>query len=120
MNGYYWTAVAISSDGSHMVAQEPVNGVWMSTDFGASWSQTATSSISPQTMSMSANGQYLYVMDTQADFYTYSLMSNFAGTTTPGTSGSLSGSVSDTVELQYLGGGVFSVLSYTGTDLIAN
>jgi len=121
MSGYYWTAVAISADGSHLVAQEPDLGVWTSTDYGATWTQqTATNSISPQAMSMSANGQYLYVMDSQADFYTYSLTTNYAGTTTPGTGGSLSGSVSDTVELQYLGNGMFSVLSYTGTDLIAN
>jgi hypothetical protein len=57
----------------------------------------------------SADGSKLVALVSNGQIYTS------IASTTPGTSGSISGTSTDAIELRYVGDGMFSVLSHEGS-----
>lgn len=106
-----WQAVASSADGTRLVA--PVNGgqIYTSTDSGLTWTPHGASR-NWYGIASSADGTRLLAPD-----YTGQLYTSIASTSS-GAGGSVSGRQYEAVELQYVGNGVFSVLSYHGTPVV--
>ena len=102
-----WNALFTSADGLRVTAAEYGGRIQTSTDGGATW--VARQSIRNWNgLAGSADGTKLIAV---AEFET--IYSSIASTGI-GNTGMLSGKQFDAVELQYLGGGTYTVLSYTG------
>ena len=104
-----WLSVAMSADGKKLVAGGEYGvGAYVSDDFGNTWVQSAANtSVAYVALASTPNGRRWYGATNSNSII------GFASEpyTTLGTSGSLSGDQFDTVELQYIGGGVFNILS---------
>jgi hypothetical protein len=106
-----WTAVTSSSDGSRLAAVYNTGYVYTSADSGSTWLQRYGAPNAPWTaIAGSADGSKLV-----AAAYNGYLYTSGQGSTTTGTSGSLTGGYQSALELQYVGGGVFIPLSHEGT-----
>jgi hypothetical protein len=112
-----WTAVASSADGSHLAAvydggSDTTPGyLYTSDDSGSTWLQRLGAPNAPWTaVAGSADGSKL-----AAAVYNGYIYTSGQGSTTTGTSGSLTGGYQSALELQYVGGGVFLPLSHEGT-----
>jgi hypothetical protein len=99
-----WLGVASSDDGRRLLAAA-IGGLYASTDGGVSWTPRVSSGIWTAATS-SADGSRLAAAAGQ--------IHTSIASTTPGTAGAISGTSSDAIELQYMGGGTFSVLSHEG------
>jgi hypothetical protein len=102
-----WRGVASSSDGSRLVAVAFGGQIYTSTDSGVSWI-VRESIRNWQGVASSADGNTLLASEIGGQLYT-----TITATTT-GVNGELSGSSTDAVELQYVGNGVFRILSSYG------
>jgi photosystem II stability/assembly factor-like uncharacterized protein len=104
-----WSAAAISSDGATMV----VGGLgrwYRSVDQGRSWSDsTYPAYLTTNGLALSSDGTRIAAA-TSAGLYTSAAS---GASTTTGVAGSISGGQYDSIELQYVGSGLFIVLNYT-------
>ena len=109
LTGNPWQSIASSADGSRLAAVENNGFIYTSVNFGASWAQSDSRVRGWVAIASSSDGSRLAA----AEFggYIYSELAEMG--TTVGTAGSLSGYQYDMIELQYLGGGTFGVLSFT-------
>jgi hypothetical protein len=78
---------------------------------GMDWTQTSATAASWQAVASSSDGSHLVAVVYNGGIYTS------APYTATGTAGSITGSRYDTIELQYIGGGSFNILSSKGYDL---
>jgi hypothetical protein len=104
-----WISVASSADGSKLVAAVFDGQVYTSVDSGVSWTARAVSGSTQLWVSVasSADGSTLVAAPETSQLYIST------ASTTPGT-GSISGAQSDAIELQYVGDGLFDVVSHEG------
>jgi photosystem II stability/assembly factor-like uncharacterized protein len=108
-----WTSVASSADGTKLVAVERGGRIHTSSDSGENW--TAHESIRTWFwVASSADGSRLAAVDFGGNEGGLIYTSTAAITTTLGTDGSISGAQFDAITLQYVGGGMFNVLSHEG------
>jgi len=114
-----WTAVACSSDCRRILASGNYTDgggfVFTSFDFGVTWTQAnVEGGLNGEWLAAasSSSGSRLLVADTN----TGNVFTSLGDQTTPGTAGSLSGGQNDSVELQYVGDGVFIVLAFTNNS----
>ena len=102
-----WISVASSADGSRLVAVAYDGKIYSSADGGVTW--TERDAERPwYSVASSADGSKLVAVLNGGRIYTSTPF------TTPGADGSISGGVSDAIELRYLGNGTFTVLSHEG------
>jgi photosystem II stability/assembly factor-like uncharacterized protein len=103
-----WLSVASSADGGRLVAVASQGQIYTSSDGGVSW--TARESDRPwSSVASSVDGSKLVAAEYGGQIYTSTAM------TMPGPGGSISGASSDAIELQYVGNGMFAVLSHEGS-----
>ena len=105
-----WQSVASSADGSKLVAAVWGGQIHTSTDGGASWTARESERWWVSVTS-SADGSKLAAAVGNSGGRIYTSIP----TTTPGTGGSISGIATDGIELQYVGNGMFAVLSHQGS-----
>jgi len=103
-----WTSLASSADGRKLATAVYSGQIYTSSDSGASW-VPRESDRSWASIASSADGGKLVAVEQTGQIYT-----SPPSTTTPGTGGSISGFSSDSIELIYLGNGLFNVLSHEG------
>lgn len=68
---YIWTSSTVSPNGQYMLVTTSANGVWISTTYGSTWSQTtlpSTSAFSWNFGSISSTGQYMLAASTTGLF----------------------------------------------------
>ena len=108
-----WYSVASSADGSKLVAVASGGQIYTSSDSGVNWAPTSGPQAAPTgnwtSVASSADGSKLVAGAVFDRIYTST------ATTTVGTTGSISGGPSDAIELQYVGNGMFTVLSHSGS-----
>ncbi len=112
-----WWTVASSADGSKLVAGLAIgydNPAYISIDSGATWRASETRGFW-RLLASSADGSKL--VGVLADQSLATIYTSTASTT-PGIGGSISGTSSDTIELQYVGDGMFKVLSHVGSPTV--
>ncbi len=107
-----WRGIASSSDGRYVVAATSGGALYESPDGGVTWRATADAGAWTAVAS-SADGLTLLAGKSGASLYGGVRRS----ATTPGVTGSLSGSQADALQLQYVGGGVFIPISYMSANL---
>lgn len=102
-----WWSVASSADGSKVVAVGDNGAIFTSRDGGAAW--TVHEPVrNRRAVAMSAAGDVIVAPDLFGPIYTS------MATTTPGPAGSIRGTWTDAIELQYVGNGMFSIVSHEG------
>jgi len=102
-----WHAAASSADGSKLAAVTYGGRVYTSTDSGATWTERASDQ-DWQSVASSADGSKLVAVVFRGLIYTSTI------STIVGTNGSITGTQFDAITLQYVGGGMFNVLSHEG------
>jgi hypothetical protein len=101
-------SIASSSDGQYLAAVGiATQYVYTSANFGSTW-KAAYTNIFPFSIASSADGKYLATGSQQGGSLFIS-----SPQTTPGPTGSLSGSIFDAVELQYVGADTFILINST-------
>lgn len=119
-----WGTIAMARDGSRLLAAAPgsLGGIYVSRDFGASWTKgtLATGGSNPNWLSAacSAACDRLFAGSSQGLYLSNDVMS-WNAQTTAGTAGNLSGGMFDALELVYLGAGRFGILSFVGSAFLA-
>lgn len=111
----YFGGVACSADGRCLVAGNDSHGVFVSSDYGANWSNPGLV-LNAGRAAMSADGSVVALLGepvSQSPFQQIYTSTSAQGTQR-GIGGALVGSPDATVELLYLGGGNFRVLSHEG------
>ena len=108
-SGRNWYSVASSADGAKLVAVVNGGQIYTSTDSGATWT-ARESSRNWYSAASSADGAKLVAVEYGGQIYTAAF-----GTSSSGTAGYLTGGQNSAIELQYIGGGRFIVLSSQGT-----
>ncbi len=103
-----WQSVASSADGLKLVAAVYGGQIYASMDGGVTWTTRATAG-NWVGLASSADGSKLSTLIYGGQAYTS------IPTTSLGDSGYLRGNQYDAIELQYLGGGLFGVLSHEGS-----
>jgi hypothetical protein len=107
---HQWVAVSSSSDGTQLAAADAVGLLYVSSDSGATWSpQSGPGQNSWTGLASNASGTRLAVASSGGYIFT----GHYAYATTVGAAGSLGGAQYDAIQLQYVGSGVFIVLSFT-------
>jgi photosystem II stability/assembly factor-like uncharacterized protein len=109
-----WQSVASSSDGNKLVAISTTFGsqVHTSTDAGISWkTANMTELVSFNCSALSADGSALALTGNGSAIYV-----SASPTSTLGLTGSVAGPQFSAISLQYLGSGVFDILSHEGSD----
>ncbi|HVM46426.1 MAG TPA: hypothetical protein VMU04_00290 [Candidatus Acidoferrum sp.] len=111
-----WLSAASSADGTHLaVGSDQGQGLWLSTDAGATWGRAATPYLTStiwRATACSAAGTFVAGEYSRGGVYV------LKSTTTAGPAGYLSGGADSAVELEYVGGGQFLPLSHEGTLLV--
>ena len=102
-----WYSVASSADGTKLAAVVDGGRIYTSSDGGVNWAEHE-STRSWSSVAVSADGSKLISSARNGLIYTST------ASTTPGTGGSITGTRYDTIELQYVGNGMFTVLSHEG------
>ncbi|MGA0612081.1 WD40/YVTN/BNR-like repeat-containing protein [Caldimonas sp. KR1-144] len=102
-----WSAVASSADGSKLAAVVAGGQIYTSSDGGETWTAHEWNRWW-RSVASSADASKLVAVDYHGQIYTS------VATTLPGAAGSISGGPSDAIELQYIGNGMFNVLSHEG------
>lgn len=105
-----WQGAALSADGSTLVAAEYGGQIYTSVDGGETWAARDLGR-SWRGVAISADGSHMVAVDAGGQTYTSSWW------TTLGTGGFVAGGASSALELLYVGGGQFSVISHLGTSL---
>ncbi|VTU32383.1 WD40/YVTN/BNR-like repeat-containing protein [Variovorax sp. RA8] len=107
-SAHAWTSVASSADGSKLVAVAADDQIYTSIDSGVTW--IARESSRPwYWVAASADASRMVAIAFGSKFF----MSE--ASTTLGTGGSIGGTASDSIDLRYVGNGVFTVLSHEGS-----
>jgi hypothetical protein len=107
-----WTAVAASADGSRMAAVINGGGIYISMDSGVTWNLRAgLPNLAWLGVASSADASTLVAVPGPGQIY---VSSQATTTTTTGAAGYLSGTRQSSVELQYIGGGVFMPIGFVG------
>jgi photosystem II stability/assembly factor-like uncharacterized protein len=106
-----WQSVASSADGTKLVAAVTGGQIYTSTDSGANWTPLE-SNRNWRSVASSADGTKLVALERAGPIYTLATGSQVQ--TATGTNGGIAGDRYEAIELQYLGGGVFNVLSAAG------
>lgn len=108
-----WLAVAISSDGNTILAGSLLGPLALSADSGATWRDLSLSTQWGVSgfMAISSDGSTIMTTAGEDQFY------RSTNSTTQGTAGSITGAASDSIELVYLGDGVFDVRSHVGSPV---
>jgi hypothetical protein len=114
-----WWAVASSADGTRLLAIENFGRIHISTDSGLSWTPQGITTLWGG-VAMSGDGTRLFAAPlTQENAVDAGQLFTSAPvpatSTSPGAAGYISARPYDSVELQYIGNGKFTVLSSTGT-----
>jgi cytoskeletal protein RodZ len=113
-----WNSIASSSDGTHLAATSKNNSqqagrLYTSADSGVTWTlQNGAGTPMWSTVASSADGRSLVAAVQSGQIY------NPKSATTPGTSGSVSGSQFEEIELQYVGNETFYVVGNEGLVLV--
>ena len=108
----HWTSVASSADGGSLVASVDGGQIYTSRNSGMSWT-AQESNRDWSTVASSADGNKLVALvQFSGQIYTSKLQTILGG------AGSLSGTLFGAVELQYIGGGRFLILSHEGTFIV--
>lgn len=110
----WWYSVASSADGSRIAAVQRNGRLWTSDDFGATWvghgrNQAWT------TVASSSDGLVLMASSDSGLFRSEDGGATWIVVDIFGAGGGIQGDAASAVELQYLGGGAFRVLSHEGT-----
>lgn len=103
-----WISVASSADGTKLVAAVDAGQLFTSTDSGVTWT-ARESSRSWRAVATSSDGSKLLAGASGAQLYT-----SFPSTAL-GVAGSITGGALDAITLQYIGDGLFTVLSSVGS-----
>lgn len=103
-----WFSIASSADGRKLVASVEGGQLYTSFDSGVSWT-ARDSDRRWWNVASSADGSKFVAVEYGGTIYTS------IATTTPGVDGSISGTSTDAIELQYVGDGMFTVLSHEGS-----
>lgn len=106
-SGQPWDSVASSVDGTKLVAAVGGGQIYTSTDSGVSW-MSCESNRSWQAVASSADGVRMVAVEDGGQIYTSAL------TTSLGTPGYLTGNQDATIEVQFIGNGVWRFLSHEG------
>jgi hypothetical protein len=125
-------SVASSTDGAHLVAVGS-SSIYTSADSGATWTEiswqtsaSVGSGISPsaedfRSVASSSDGIHLVAVSFAGGVKNLGagqIYTSNGFTTTSGTTGSISGSQYDAIELQYIGNNTFTVLNYAGSLIV--
>jgi hypothetical protein len=105
----YWQAVASSGDGNRLLAAVGYGSIYVSSDAGVTW--TARDTQSWTSAASSRDGTRLFGGADRV----YRSTPTSVPATTVGTAGYLNAPQYGTIELQYIGAGVFLPLSFNGT-----
>lgn len=105
-----WISVASSSDGTTLIAAEGGGHLFVSTDSGISWIQQGVGR-GWSAVASSADGTRLVAVDYGGKIY--ASVQPLAPTI--GTAGYISGDQYEAVAVQYIGAGVFMVISHEGS-----
>jgi hypothetical protein len=108
-----WKSVASSADGTTLVAAVSGGQIYRSIDSGANW-VAQESNQSWSSVASSADGTKVVAAVSPGQVYTLTNAVQDVQTTS-GATGTIIGDLFEAIELQYLGGGVFNVLSASGT-----
>jgi hypothetical protein len=110
----HWKSVASSADGTKLVAVA-LDGIYTSADSGSNWVPWAVSNAYEQWTSVasSTDGTKLVAVAWNGQIYTSTKVTQDVQTAI-GTSGGITGERYEAIELQYVGGGRFNVLSASG------
>ena len=109
-----YKAVASSADGSRLVAVVDAGAIYVSINSGITWvpwTDTTGGAVNWSSVTMSADGQKIYVSNTS---YGAKSSPTHAARTTTGTVGSISGGQYDTIDLQYIGNNTFMKMNHSG------
>jgi photosystem II stability/assembly factor-like uncharacterized protein len=117
-----WSGLGVSGDGRVVSALEPRNDtyghtgyVFVNTQGGADpWDNWYGENRWYRALSMSFDGNWLVVGDTGADGTGGSIYTSQGNRTAGGTQGSITGGQNDMVEVQYQGGGRFTITGSSG------
>ncbi len=102
-----WRSVAVSGDGTHIVATHEPSALSgssetvFSADGGRTWVTSGLNFFRASDTTIAADGSRFYTAGNAANITSYSTR------TTRGAGGALSGGMYDTIALRYAGGGVF-------------
>lgn len=110
----YAGPLASSADGTVLMSVAYGNPVMMSVDSGATW--TVRADISCGVIAVSADGSKAVIA--QGNNGLNQIFSLIPTHTSIGPNGSISGDQYDAIELQYVGGGTFSILSHEGNLIV--
>ncbi len=109
-----WFSVASSADGTRLVAGELNGPIYISIDSGVSWTpQSVAGGSLWWALASSSDGSRLAAVSL-GDFIYTSAPSSLQSTTV-GTAGMINGGQYDAIELQYIGAGIFTILSSEGS-----
>jgi photosystem II stability/assembly factor-like uncharacterized protein len=113
--GASWSSVASSADGTKLMAA--VNGglIYTSTDSGNTWIAQNSGSRSWSSVACSADGTKLIAGVNNGQIWTSQLAATTGSTT--GTSGYLQGLNYSTIQLLYMGNGIWNTITTSGTVL---
>lgn len=104
-----WNALGMSTDGRTIVAGQVGGNLWVSEDYGGSWTIRETGTWSWAGIACSSDcGRIVGAISTS-----HPLMLS-PRNTVPGAGHGVAGSAEGMVELQYLGGGAWTVTGYSG------
>lgn len=104
-----WTALAMSDDGRYLIGATGNDMLYSSRDGGLVWRSVASSS-AWRSLAMSADGRSLLAAGSLGAMHSLT-------DTRPGSLGYLMGTSDEAIELQYVGGGRFNVVDWTGIFL---
>ncbi len=113
LNSVAWKAVASSADGSRLIAAYSGPGyVFTSADSGSTWLQRSGATNAQWTaVASSADGSKLVAAASDGNLWT----SSQGSTSSTGTNGFLVGGTLSSIELQYVGNGLFLPVNHEGT-----
>jgi photosystem II stability/assembly factor-like uncharacterized protein len=113
-----WTDVSISTDGRRLLAAAADGSVVTSGDGGQTWTLRTPYGTGLDTVALAGNASRVYGCLPGAGLV-FSQPVAVASFSTAGTAGYLAGAQYQTVALQFLGDGIWNVLSYVGSSFEA-
>lgn len=105
-----WTSVAMSDDGRYILGGTAGDSLYGTRDGGISW-RTAAGSSTWRSVAMSADGRSLLAAGNPGAMQSLS-------DSRPGALGYVIGGTDEAVALQYVGGGRFNILNWTGVFIV--
>ena len=115
LSGLNWSSVASSADGTRLVVTVNNGVIYTSTDSGNSWIAQNSGSRNWFSVACSADGTKLMAGVNFGQIWTSQLTTTTSSTT--GTSGYLQGLNFSTIQLLYMGSGIWNTITSSGTVL---